>query len=292
MDNLNRALPKKIIDIMQSKTVVLPDIGAPINLYKYRSWCKKKDSPDDKVIVDNELWFSSARNFSDRNDAKFRFRYDLMSLQDCINRAYHLSYLDAPEMIGTDRICRAQKFGGKTYERFRTPNEVALANQNLTGNAIDTFGILSTCTIPDSYKMWQEYGDNFKGICVGFNVETLIGDLNKNGIRCNIMPILYYDEYPEIIPDGEVDCIELTFLLKEREKFLWEQEFRIWTTKPNLAAKVSNIVYTEVYVGYNMNRDKRKKLFKQLSKYSNVSLFEATPEEESQAVKIRPIENN
>jgi hypothetical protein len=119
------------------------DIGFPF--YKYRSI-----EGAVKILKSNELYFPNANQLDDKFELHHSF-LDLNSTPDLQDRYIERIFKQSPDeaySISNDDFYKMQL---STIENFK-----------------NTIGIFSSATSPDNNFLWQEYGGNHKGVCLGF----------------------------------------------------------------------------------------------------------------------------
>ena len=143
------------------------EVNAPSVLFKYRSWHKEFER---KVLTEKELYLSSPGKFDDTMDCNLEEQFpegkDLYDLfvEDC-----KIKY---PSKNRDER---------RKYAKYWSKHS-PLANKELRDKLLDefknmrdeSFGVLSLTLRNDNDYLWERYGDQHKGFCVGVNTQKLI----------------------------------------------------------------------------------------------------------------------
>ncbi|MGI4022882.1 MAG: DUF2971 domain-containing protein [Janthinobacterium lividum] len=194
-------------------------------LFKYRKW--KDHIYDQKVLLANELYFPEPETFNNDNDPN-----------DCIISLKKLSQLEIE--VGLSNFYKKQhpryndsaiikivqnhlKFHFKDYEaldkRFKQEDK-----------AFDKkMGVLCLTHDPLNYKMWEQYGDNYTGICYGFKSVNLYNDLSKNS-PVTAGKVLYSTPKPEWNPFDQPEINVFRRIYCKDSKYKFEKEYRLKKT--------------------------------------------------------------
>jgi hypothetical protein len=260
------------------------------NLYKYRKWPTDLNDKDfvthRKPLLSRELFLADIALFEDRKDSKIRFSYDLLDLNQWIEKLYYLAqshylnliyqfrfnrvnfneyYLLNAEIVQAKKIvedpianlANAQKMAKEYLINCTSPDFVTELNKtNFHTSVEESFGVCSLSSVADSVKMWNDYADNLTGYCIGLDKRAF-----EDLWLATPLPMIYYeaDTYPEILPvfhEGNMkhglDHVRLTMCLKQ-DKYRYENEYRIalmWHKGGSIVIPATMI--TEVWLGPKM----------------------------------------
>jgi hypothetical protein len=86
----------------------------------------------------------------------------------------------------------------------------------------------------DNVLMFSHYGDNHKGLCVGFNTEKLINSLKamNNFTGADVRPVWYFPKMPELSLDTQPALCATC----KHDIWSYEQEYRVFITQGPLVA--------------------------------------------------------
>lgn len=192
----------------------------PELLFKYR---EVKTENHLRFINNREVFMSAPSMFKDKKDCKLTTRYDLLTTKEAFKLGIKLSKHANPHFTESQHITDSANWALK--EIYKNPdfykNFIKDANEQYDKRR----GILSLTANPCLDKMWNEYADNSKGFCVGYNTIEIFKYLGGGG------DVVYVDELPIIMPAPimtEDEILHKTVFYKER---IWDYEEEYRTTK-------------------------------------------------------------
>lgn len=156
--------------------------GGCIRIYKYLSSSSRSISA---VFKHRNVYFSSPENFNDPFECRPHFR--MPSANE------FKSYMAEQGVPSSERNKLKHKFREWYSDK---PDEVREEMHRTTR----TFGLFCATPHNDNLLMWSHYGEEHKGICLGFDVnlrEGLDGKLIDHFFGA-IAPVTYTDQYPVI----------------------------------------------------------------------------------------------
>ena len=178
----------------------------PSLLYKYYEI--KKFLP--KLLSGETLKFSCPFDFNDPFESRSCYQLDSSDegrrfIREMVNRRYTNPSL---------KISEARRI----EKRFRTP--LALEDNELANEVIRRVGVCCFSEAKDSILMWSHYGNEHKGICIGFDTSKSLFQL--------AWKVKYREEFPIVRrpTDGEDVLLEKTLLTKAA-CWSYEKEWRI-----------------------------------------------------------------
>jgi len=253
--------------------------NAPDYVYKYRSW---KDANHKNVLLLRQLYFSHPFDLNDPLDVRPDARFDYTEIED---QMYFYKLLASaavmnPELPANELRSAAEKQWKLTKEHPQILNEQYRIWMSKRRN-FDLYGILSTSTDPVNEKLWERYGDEHAGYCLGFKTVDLCRQL-KTGFG-----LVKYSEAPfEFSILGERDDLEPFYLKKP----FWgyESEFRFYTLGIGFYSKRVRefpiVVVSEIILGYKITPEHQKEIL--------LATDEKYPKEQILVYKTKVIENN
>lgn len=253
------------MDYEVGKEIVSFDaIRFPKVLYKYRNWEKENNRT---ILTKREVYFASPSSFDDPYDCKIPIRWDLLTYEDICNKYFEDSkvrnthfhsvqdhMLFAIEMANTSPINNPEIVRQHQVKSFEEYNKRA--------------GVLSLTEFCQLKKMWEEYSNNHRGFCVGFNPQKMLRGMQTSGGK-----VIYHSELPIIYPSPK-HSFELQMNLQVYSKLkIWEFEQEYRTHKFNyngLNHERKQIVpvdaYEEIILGAAMPTDLIENLLSSLPK--------------------------
>ncbi len=115
------------------------------------------------------------------------------------------------------------------------PEEERRVQREIDERRFKQFGVLSLSKRFDNDYMWEHYGDNHKGFCIGFDTKILC----DSGLFGCGGDVVYYDKLPFLYIDEPVDSrVFKSIFSKRRNPYEREDEYRFtksWTYEPSVA---------------------------------------------------------
>ena len=245
-------------------------IRYPHLLYKYRDWSKDFHK---NVLINNTLYFASPKDFEDIYDCNIpeQFPSKTELYQYFIDKAKN----KFPNMTRIERREFAREWSNKSP--LANPKRLSKLITRFNKKFNDTFGVLSMTSNPDNNEMWEKYGNEHKGFCVGFDSKLLFDCFGGGG-----GDVQYVDELPVInfAEDGfEEKHIKNTFF--KEKKWAFEEEYRLhkmW--EKNASNDDRNIPFLsecvkEIHLGKSMEQNDKEEIKSIVKKkYSNAKIIE------------------
>ena len=190
-------------------------------LYKYRNWPAKGENWTKAILESGNIWASAPEDFNDPYDGKFdvfstKFQADLDEVIATMHSmSFYLGYLsDASDRLSKEEKARLLK----KYESFHSVNEAFnfvksyLKSKGIDSSVLTTgkemiekiknqtssYGIFCMAEEYNNILMWSHYGDQHKGIALGFEIDDKMLD-EKTRPYCR--KVEYTDEFPTLSPD-------------------------------------------------------------------------------------------
>ncbi len=196
---------------------------APPVVYKYRTW---KDVNHRKMLTRRELWFAHPFDLNDPIDLRPETVWDPSELDNplFLEKLYNSAH-EAHPQLNTDRERRA--VAKKQWEILKGDPSKILQNRKAHEGErrnFDWYGVFSTATEGNISRMWNEYGDNNRGFCIGFKtVEICRNILGSYGL-------VKYDDAPNTYTFFKSDHqSDHEALYLKKKKWEHEKEFRFLT---------------------------------------------------------------
>lgn len=221
----------------------------PRVLYKYRTW---KDEKHKDLLRKGEVFFASPGSFEDPYDCNLPTVFP-EGIE--IFKYFYTVSLVLNNLFSEEEHCQFA-----SYWAERTP----MANHRKREEIISMFkkvfdsthGVLSLCMSKNNEAMWEKYGDNHKGYCVGLDIPILCQTQFLSGGG----KVDYIKGIPKIdyVLDTNDEQIQKQLLFKS-DVWSFEEEYRL--LKMNRGKALSNRDRTlilpkesvvKVYLGRNM----------------------------------------
>jgi len=252
---------------------VLPEL--PTHLYKFITWEKEYHK---RMIEENEIFFTSAKNFNDPFDSSVPLRYDLGTEEQIFELYKTHVKLQHPNLNSTE--VERVAINEMRINKIKDPKIIESNLDYQRRWAIEKYGIFSMTTENKNILMWSHYADSHKGICLRFNCSRFLDFIRNDCLRNELLivwdKIDYQTEYPLLNPfelnDNEV---VLKSLLIKSCNWKYENEFRfILFDNPDRALIIPDGIIDQIIIGCNILSENKNKLV-ELAKLKKIELLQA-----------------
>jgi len=212
--SVNSKFPRK--SKSKPKLITIDDLDdLPEIVYKYRFWSNDNHKT---ILTEKIVYMSAPFDFVDPRDCKLQKRYDLLTNEQIYNYYYNYSLKKHPNW---DRP-QHRKYARERDKKCPMRNQKYIKNKQAKHleQFNERFGVLSLTSNLQNIPMWEKYGDNHKGFCVGFIPKIMFKYL---GGGCKVQ---YYDTLPIIYPDDDFDTEHFKQAFSKEKKWEYEEEYR------------------------------------------------------------------
>ena len=254
-------------------------------VYKYRNW---ENFIQRRCITNNEVYFASPKSLNDPLELVNIFHFELLSYENKIkfiadtirNTEYHL-----PEERIYEKAKRWMDDDAKNnYKQLRKHG------RKLTKDFRKLVGIFCATKTGDNNHMWINYGNDYRGFCIGYDFEELREYLSNTGSHGFGGDVTYYESLPKIMPDLEKNLTDLFQLCFTKLK-KWEPEDEHRFLKFNFVNRkwsIKSSIIKEIILGQDIHKDSKIKLLKHvIRKYHDCKIFEARKPENASAKQAK-----
>ena len=239
----------------------LQKADVPNILYKYRRWTNTLEK---RILTDKEIYFSSPKLFEDHEDCRNFIRYDLLNDEQLYELYLHRSKQKNTSYSNEEHHQFAELWAKKSPLKDKSYCDKIIAESQ--ENYFNCTGIFSMSADPLNEYLWNEYSDNFKGFCVGFESYILSNYFGSCG------PVIYEPELPIIYPEpfDQIEHIHLKRVFHKREKWIFEKEYRVCKMLPREYLKNERKVvlpleaFKSVIIGYKSDEATRNEIIELL----------------------------
>lgn len=244
--------------------------GMPEILYKYRDI---KNEWHKKLLLNTELYFTSADKLNDPYDASLPFEYNQAQLTpeniflkhtQMLERQYPGMSIQEIHQISFDSQRDGTIKDKVLQERY---------SEKVNNDIHKTFGIVSLALEPTNILMWSHYANCHTGFCVGLDTKFIF-----RNFQTTVQQVSYSDEIPKI--DLFEDMIVFFIKLLSTKSKLWdyENEYRLISRKfVNMSLNITEWGLKEVYLGAKMPHGEKMALIETLKKlYANIQIFDCS----------------
>ncbi|KGO80869.1 hypothetical protein Q763_10090 [Flavobacterium beibuense F44-8] len=209
----------------------------PNIIYKYLDW---NNIYYQKVLTENELFFSSPKNFNDPFDCKIEKRYDLMSNDEVdIYLEKLLRFKSKIENLNwSDHKMKSELLKLKNNTDFKDLEKMKSDNEYQFSQINNFYSVFCTSKKWNSIAMWGYYALNHTGICLGFNLKKIFFS-GKIGTGA----LVTYDEYPILKPNQSFAEKAHKQAYYKSKDWCHEEEYRLMTY--NLPKNINGLVLDE-----------------------------------------------
>ncbi len=238
----------------------------PKYLYKYRDW---DDQNHKKLLTQNEIYFTSAKQFNDPFDSTILLRYDLLEDAHFLELYKKHIKMQNPQLKDEAIEDLAKKEMSKGL--YKDPNHLKRHYDYVQEKRYKDFGIFSCSEIHNSILMWSLYSNSHEGFCVGFNAEKMKTFFEKISVSLGVViehhEVEYVKDYPILNPsEMTIEQIVLKALIIKAANWEYEKEHRFILMKhPSFHLKERNIriqsgIICKVILGCNMPALQRREI--------------------------------
>ena len=224
-------------------------LNAPTTVYKYRTWNINNHK---NLLINQNVWFPHPFDLNDSLDVRPEtiFIVDEFHSDKYFQKLLNSAKTMRPDLTSDEQRLEAAK---EQWESTKNNPEIIVEHHreyNTIRTNFDQIGVFSTSMSPLIPKIWEEYGDNHKGYCIGFNTVELCRQM-KSGYGY----VRYCDEpYQYSFLNKQDDELDTLYLKKTSWKH--EDEFRFITVGigiySNRCQTFKVEVISEVIYGYDM----------------------------------------
>jgi hypothetical protein len=126
---------------------------------------------------------------------------------------------------------------------------------------IDTKAAIGMCSFSEVYNhelMWAHYANQFKGICIAYNLPRLLKHLAES---VEFVRMFYNEKEPTIHRSSSEPRILAKMVLSYKNyRWLYEREWRMFGDNPGQAIYAKTSCVTHVYLGSRIHDDDRLRI--------------------------------
>jgi len=261
----------------------------PPLLYKYRTWENEKHR---RILTNNEIFFSSAREFNDPFDCQLNVRWDLITDGQALSRIKRLIKEESPNLPDMIVKTAAKHFQGQKH--YRDVENLRYHDSEIKRHLAEEHGIFGLCETAEDIVMWSHYSDCHKGFCVAFDFKKLdkfFEELCEQKIITIIpYPITYQPNYPDILFTDNDFSLEI--LTKKSGQWSNEKEWRfILFGATDYSISLPDGIISHVILGCNITECHKLEIAKTLkSRDCKIDLYQAVKKHFSFGLKFEKLE--
>lgn len=256
-------------------------IELPEYVFKYITWEKEFHK---KILLENEIFFPSARKFNDPFDSTVPLRYDLSNDDQIFNLYVEHIRHDHPNLTD-DEVKRMARNELKNND-VRNPERNQYYIDVQREFAATKFGIFSTSTKMDNILLWSHYSNLHRGVCIRFNCkkfrEFIETDCVKNGLIIYWEYVDYQNKYPTLNPFdfNNVESYTKSLLIKS-DDWRYESELRfLLFDLPDKAIIIPDGIIDQIILGCRISKENEKEIV-EVGKKKNIELKQAVLKQNS-----------
>jgi len=245
----------------------------PDLLYKYRIWDERntQDSYQNRLLINNEIYLSSANQFNDPFDSSTPFQYQKKDLKKrkIYKKLCWMLKLQNPTLSNFEihQICKKRLYSGF----YKDENYIKEYYENYIKSINEEFGIFSLSKSKSNLLMWSHYSDSHKGYCIGFDHKMLLS------ISGSLGSVIYSNSFPKLSLFPKSEALDFLKLLRTKSKeWEYEEEYRIVLRgKSRKTIHFTDECIREVILGCNMSEINKNDIIKIVQKKnSSIRIFE------------------
>lgn len=245
--------------------------NTPKILYKYRFFDNKKNQR--RIVTNSELWFTSAKKFSDPLDSNIFFDFEDKPqgiMMKWLINAVRIYEPNIPPEIVEERA-------RQRYQRIQSDrNYWSRISKEILDNNHSKFGICSLSAVKDEILMWSNYVKNHEGFCLGLDTKSLkkyqLDIVKSQKVLIELHEINYTDEMPKInffnsmLSDQMSNFYNILFLMNTKSNnWKYEKEYRlIYWDNVDVALKIDRSILKELILEYNITKKNKEEILAEI----------------------------
>lgn len=232
--------------------------------FKYRDWENKNHQ---KIITENSIYMASPRNFEDEKDCNLPEIFP--SIVELLNFLWTNSFSHSQYCIlsSEDRHKNIIDWVRES-PAFDPYGKGKVLSDEFKQEYYDRFGVLSLTKRSNNTKMWEKYGADHKGFCVGLDnalLELVVGGAGE---------VQYYEKLPAIkllVDNTLTEHVKQVY--SKTTEWSFEEEYRchkMWNHKATTEErniKLLPFTIKEVIIGESMNEKDMLDIISKVKQY-------------------------
>jgi len=254
------------------------------HFYKFRSLGDKSIKHVERILTNNELYFSNPNGFNDPFDCLPILSLDLTQNEysEYLNDLYKR---EMPEASRTER-----KAIIKTIVKDKTQNHHSLKFKKLLdlhmSNFVNNTGVLSLSVNFKHVLMWSHYADSHKGICLRFKAPS------TESFFCRAKKVIYQKDRPIVnFIKERYDRKPDNALITKADFWSYEEEWRIIDHIKGYGVQIfPGELLDGIIFGVKISDENRKKVLTWIdNREHDIEILEAKICEKTFRVVVTPI---
>lgn len=205
----------------------------PNMLYKYRVW---NEPYHNQILSTQEIFFSSPYSFEDESDC--RFPIDHSCTLEEFTRRYRLNYknMRGIKVMNDLQLDSLAKF--LFHEEWSSHDKIRKKEDRYHQMFNSPIGIYCLCKTSDNISMWNKYGGQLSGFCVGTDFKRCFEMLYNNIIGGCDVEYLPKDTPPlkyipiDLLSTDEVFRFFFESIRRKYNDWAFEDEYRLFKFMP------------------------------------------------------------
>jgi len=251
----------------------------PEVVYKYRDW---KNDFHKRLLVNNEIYLSSPKDFNDPFDCRITENYNLFTPEEEENYINELLISGFPktEAEGLDFISVVKRVENLLRDKERLQATIESERGYYQDHC---YAIFSCSKLWNNILMWSHYSQQHTGFCVGFFKDKLL----NSGLFGKVGDVVYRTDYPEIKPrvaQKDKQMMINSFLETHSKAKNWEYEKEVRFMANHFPKELSHedrIIsipdhyFAEVILGINISEEDRNEIV-EICNGKGLKVYQAT----------------
>lgn len=243
----------------------------PSIVYKYRNWI---DNNHKDVLLKNQLYFSSPKDFNDPFDCTITPNLSLLDSEEKVRQYAHQLRDDNEKTFPKSQV-------EDLVQRLliNRKKEQEFLNQLYFEGRADYYGVLSLTEKWNNILMWSHYADCHRGFCVGYWLQKF---KNQNIFSGGLVDYPKNDDFPVFDPLHE--DITTDFFTQSHSKgkdWCYEDEYRLLNvfypskaTKEDRTVVIPDNFFAEIVIGINASEETTNEILN-LAKRKEIKVYQA-----------------
>jgi hypothetical protein len=232
---------------------ILADPEFPKVVYKYRDW----NNPNHrKILTESKIYYAKPSSFNEPTECHLERDYNSVTETDILDYCRYRAKLEG-FVDSNENEKQAQYLF--SINRFHDIDNRKKSEIEFRKELNKMLSVFCTSEVKDNKRLWEAFGANHKGFCVGIDTLEMFIDEELFGSAGRVK---YYDKKnppkisPITIPPNSVSDKMMQIIYSLPDKFNEEQEFRFAKSFiPNQEVQISDRSIVEVILGANMDKE-------------------------------------
>jgi len=235
-------------------------------IYKYRDW---EDDYHKRLLVENEMFFTSPKRFNDPFDSTIPFRYDLGKENEYFKLyCEHITRMN-PDKSSDEIINLANEYMEKGI--YKDLENIERNKEYMLKKRHEQFGVFSVSETFKNILLWSHYSKSHEGFCVEFDCKKLdkYFEINyKKFGRVIARHKIKYSKSQPVLNPFKIESSELVLnsLIIKSKVWKYELEHRyICHDGSDISVNIDEDIITKIYLGCKISEKNKNEIIETIN---------------------------